>query len=68
MTINERLVRISTGLTPIEQELELGKDVQIVVSGNVVKVEKKDNQDGSYDLVYVIKGLVSYVNDEEIEA
>lgn len=67
MTINERLVRISAGLTPIEQELELGKDVQLVVSGNVVKVEQQDQQDNTYNLIYVIKGLVSYVNDERTD-
>jgi len=63
--INERLVRISSGLTPIDGELELGEDVQIIISGNVVKTEDHDNQNGTYDLVYVVKGIVAYVNEEE---
>ena len=63
--VNERLVKLSSSLTPIEGDLDLGQDVQIVFQGNVVKMEQKDNQDGTYDLVYVVKGLISYVNEEE---
>lgn len=62
--INERLVKISAGLVPIEGDLKLGDDVQILVSGNVVKTEHKDNQDGTYDLVFIVKGLIAYVNEE----
>jgi hypothetical protein len=65
--VNERLVKISAGLTPIEGKLELGDDVQIVIQGNVVKTEQKDLQDGTYDIVYVVKGLIAYVNEEETE-
>lgn len=68
MEINERLVKISAGLVPIEGEINLGDDVQILVSGTVVKTEQMDNQDGTYNLVYVVKGIVSYVNEEEVIA
>lgn len=65
--INEKLVKISAGLTPIEGKLELGEDVQIIVQGNVVKIEYKDCQDGTFDLVYVVKGIIGYVNEEQTE-
>lgn len=68
MEINERLVKISAGLVPIEGEINLGDDVQILLSGTVTKTEQMDNQDGTYNLVYVVKGIVSYVNDEEVTA
>lgn len=65
--INEKLVKVSAGLVPIEGDLELGEDVQLLISGNVVKIEHKDNQDGTYDLIYVVKGIISYVNEEQTE-
>lgn len=68
MEINEKLVKISAGLVPIEGELKLGDDVQILLSGTVTKTEQMDNQDGTYNLVFVVKGIVSYVNDEEVTA
>lgn len=66
MEINEKLVKISAGLVPIEGELKLGDDVQILLSGTVTKTEQMDNQDGTYNLVFVVKGIVSYVNDEQV--
>lgn len=68
MEINERLIKISAGLVPIEGELKLGDDVQILVSGTVVKEEHRDTQEGTYDLVFVVKGIISYVNEEEVTA
>lgn len=68
MQINERLVKISAGIVPVEQELELGQDVQLTISGNITKVEHLDQQDGTINVVYVVKGIISYVNDEEVTA
>lgn len=68
MQINERLVKISAGVVPVEQELELGQDVQLTISGNITKVEHLDQQDGTINVVYVVKGMISYVNDEEVTA
>lgn len=68
MEINEKLVKVSAGLVPIEGELKLGDDVQILVSGTVTKTEQMDNQDGTYNLVFIVKGIISYVNEEEVTA
>lgn len=67
MEINERLVKISAGMIPIADELGLGDDVQLVVDGSVTKMEQMDNQDGTYNLVYVVKGVVIFVNGEKVE-
>ena len=67
MEINERLVKISAGLVPIEGKLELGEDVQILLSGTVTKTEQMDQQDGTYNLVFIVKGTISYVNEEPIQ-
>ena len=39
----------------IPDKLELGQDVQITLSGSIVKTEVRDNQDGSVNLVFVFK-------------
>ncbi len=67
MQINEKLVKVSAGKVPIEGDIKLGDDVQIIISGTVVKEEHGDLQDGTINQVFVIKGVVSYVNDEPIE-
>lgn len=68
MQINEKLIKISAGVVPVEQELELGQDVQLTISGNITKVEHLDQQDGTINVVYIVKGIISYVNDEEVTA
>lgn len=67
MQINEKLIKVSAGKVPIEGDIKLGDDVQILISGTVVKEEHEDNQDGTINQVFVVKGVVSYVNDEKIE-
>ena len=62
MRIDEKVVKISLSKIPIEEELNLGDDVTIVVSGSVVKIAHEDNQDGSYDVVYIVKGMVGEVS------
>lgn len=66
LEVNERLVKLSMGKVPIMGELKLGDDVQILMSGTVVKEEHEDMQDGSYNLVFIVKGEIAYVNEEKI--
>lgn len=66
--INEKLIKISAGLTPVqEQDLKLGDEVQILARGQITKTEQKDNQDGTHDLVYTFKGYIVYVNEEKTD-
>jgi len=60
-TVDEHLVKISMSKIPIEETLELGQDVNILVKGTVTKVSQEDNNDGSYNQVYIIKGAVAEV-------
>jgi hypothetical protein len=66
MKLNEKLIRISAGYIPITQDLTLGTEVIIQAKGTVVKEEKQDQQDGSYNLVHVIK--IPFVEDVKVEA
>ena len=61
-TINERYAKIS-GRIPIENKLELGEDYTIVVKGGVVKREELDNQDGTINVVFVLKPIEAEIND-----
>ena len=54
--INERILKI-TGSSSIERDLELGQDVSVDVEGSVVKIEERDNQDGTKDRVFFIKQI-----------
>lgn len=56
------------GKAQIENELELGKDVVILVKGSVVMENYSDNQDGSVNRTYKIKPyLVEIVKKELYE-
>ena len=59
MDINERFVKLS-GRIPFPEEIKLGDDITVTVKGrsfiaNCVKVEELDRQDGTKDVVYVLK-------------
>lgn len=56
-TVDERLVKVSMAQIPVTDTLELGDTVRVMVEGDVTKIEHKDNQDGTYNEVYVIKGI-----------
>jgi predicted Zn-dependent protease len=58
MDTNEKVLRIVGGssLRP-EQEFELGDDVVAQVEGSVIKIEEKDNQDGTKDRIFIIKQI-----------
>lgn len=56
MKIDSHLLKISAGAIYIDAPMELGSEVDVVVRGSVVKIEDKDNQDGTFNRVYVLKG------------
>lgn len=57
MEVNERYIRIAPGKITVEanSNLDLSKDVILEVTGGITKVEECDNQDGTKDLIYVVK-------------
>jgi len=57
--VNEHLVKISTSKITIPNELNLGDEVTLVVQGDVTKIEQEDNQDGTYDQIYIVKGIIA---------
>ena len=65
-TVNEILIKIS-GRSAIPGRLEIGQDVQVVIIGSVVTEQKRDNQDGTYDLVYQIKPTSSEIKSNQQE-
>lgn len=56
--INERYIRVS-GRTPVKpkKDLQLCDDVVFAVKGEVIKEERLNNQDGTIDIVWVVKPL-----------
>lgn len=42
---------------PIEKKFDFEEEITVVLKGEVVKKEIKDNQDGSVNLVYSFKAL-----------
>ena len=67
MEINEKLVKVSMGKVPIIGELKLGDEVQILMQGEVTKEEHENNQDGTYNQVFIVKGIIAYVNKERVD-
>ena len=59
MRIDEKLIKVSLSKIPVDQEFNLGDDVTVVVRGVVTKLAHEDNQGGSYDEVYTVKGIVA---------
>ena len=57
-----------TRVYPIEllEKMELGQDVEIVIKGSVVQEIVGDNQDGSVDICYVVKPLISRLANDEM--
>lgn len=57
-TLNEKIIRISgSGCINNQTKIELGEDREVLVRGSVVKTEEKDNEDGTKDIVYIIRIL-----------
>lgn len=60
-TINERFIRLSSRL-PFNKDIALGDDITFLIEGqhylaNCTKIEHFDLQDGTIDIVYVLKFL-----------
>lgn len=60
--VNEVFIKLSSRV-PFHRAVERGEDLAVTVEGqnyifNCVKREELDKQDGSYDLVCVLKSLV----------
>ena len=49
-------IRVQSSPVAIDQELELGDTVSAIINGDIIKLEDKDNYDGSITRTYVIKG------------
>lgn len=62
--VNEHLAKISASQIALSQGLELGEEVTLIVTGDVTKIEQRDNQDGTYDQVYIVKGIIVDVENE----
>jgi len=60
MEVNEIRLKVSGALIAITEELELGQDVMLQVQGAVTNVVEKDNDDGTKDVTYVVKGVIAY--------
>ena len=57
--INERFVKISSKL-PVFKDFDYGDEIEISFADNlvkacVVKIDGKDNQDGTIDKIYIFK-------------
>ena len=63
METNEFLIKI-TSKSPIDRELELGQDVVVLLKGSVIQRQERDRQDGTMDIVFVVKPVdVQIVNE-----
>ena len=62
MQVNEHILKVS-GKIDIPEGLELGSDHVISLTGQIVKVEDLDNQDGTCNKVYVFKPMLGYVKE-----
>ena len=41
----------------IPKQLQLGDDIELVIAGGIVKEEAKDNQDGSVNVLWIVKPI-----------
>jgi len=58
MNKNTQYVKIS-GRVEVSEDYKLGDDVNITVHGCITKQEQLDNQDGTFDLVSIVKPLIN---------
>ena len=56
MKVDEHLVKVSAGQIVTDKPLDLGDEVVLIVKGTVTKIEQLDNQDGTINQVYIVKG------------
>lgn len=61
MKINDHLIQVSAGYISVGEPLSMGDTVTVIVEGDVVQVKQDDNQDGTYDFIYKVKGSIAEV-------
>ena len=61
MTVNEYLLKVQ-GSSPVTLQgaLTVGQDVSLKVDGCVVKAVIEDNNDGTFNMTYIVKGVIAY--------
>lgn len=55
-----------SGRIESEKKIEIGDDVWCVIAGSCIKKEIMDNQDGSVDMVFVIKPTAPIAYQDEM--
>lgn len=63
MKINEKYIKISAAAIVVAGDIDLGKEVLVTVKGTVTDSRDKDNQDGTYDRYYTVKGELAVVGE-----
>jgi len=53
-TINEIKIKIADRY-PVDEEYDFDEEIVVVLKGNIVKREVRDNQDGTCDLILTFK-------------
>ncbi|PWT73648.1 MAG: hypothetical protein C5B59_12705 [Bacteroidetes bacterium] len=63
MTVNERFLTIRAIAAKdriiLTEPLELGAEVDLMIRGVVQRISKENNDDGTFDEVYIIKGIIA---------
>ena len=65
MEVNEYRLKVQASLIALEEELSLGDDVVLRLEGSVVQRLEKDNNDGTIDVTFVVKGIIAFNETEE---
>lgn len=52
--LNEILVRVSSRAS-VDQEVDLGEDIELLVHGQVVQKSQNENQNGTFNVVLTVK-------------
>lgn len=56
MEVNSKFLKVSRAKVEIPDDLVLGQyNVEVLVKGDIVKVENSDQQDGTMDITYILK-------------
>ena len=65
MKVNDHLIQVSAGYISIGEPLGMGDTVTVVIEGDVTQVKQNDNQDGTYDFIYKVKGSIAEVRKHD---
>lgn len=66
MQVNEKILKLQ-GKISVPQEYILGEDYTIEITGQIVKIEDLDNQDGTVNKVFVFKPLYVIGEDDALD-